>query len=90
VVFVAQIQSDFLVEKDGSEFVCRRKGPALSVAGFVVLEYGGFNEFSLFPDLEGLSRHLKEKYRIEWDRTVHETPGGRKAEFAAIGKLLPC
>ncbi len=29
------------------------------------LEHGGFNEFSLFPDLEGLSRHLKKKYRIE-------------------------
>jgi hypothetical protein len=28
------------------------------------LEYSGFNEFSLFPDLEGLSRHLKNKYRI--------------------------
>jgi hypothetical protein len=30
-----------------------------------VLEYAGFNEFSLFPDLEGLSRHLKKKYHIE-------------------------
>jgi hypothetical protein len=30
-----------------------------------VLEYAGFNEFSLFPDLEGLSRHLKKKYRVE-------------------------
>jgi hypothetical protein len=29
------------------------------------LEYGGFNEFSLFPDLEGLSRHLKKRYKIE-------------------------
>jgi hypothetical protein len=29
------------------------------------LEHSGFNEFSLFPDLEGLSRHLKKKYKIE-------------------------
>jgi hypothetical protein len=29
------------------------------------LEQAGFNEFSLFPDLEGLSRHLKKKYGIE-------------------------
>jgi hypothetical protein len=29
------------------------------------LEFGGFNEFSLLPDLEGLSRHLKKRYKIE-------------------------
>ena len=28
------------------------------------LEYAGFNEFSLFPDLEGLSRYLKKKYQL--------------------------
>jgi hypothetical protein len=29
------------------------------------LELAGINEFSLFPDLEGLSRYLKRKYRID-------------------------
>jgi hypothetical protein len=28
------------------------------------LEYSGIDEYSLFPDLEGLSRYLKKKYRI--------------------------
>jgi hypothetical protein len=28
------------------------------------LELAGYNEFSLFPDLEGLSRYLKNKYRL--------------------------
>jgi hypothetical protein len=26
------------------------------------LKSSGINEYSLFPDLEGLSRHLKKKY----------------------------
>ncbi|HET9280974.1 MAG TPA: FRG domain-containing protein [Candidatus Angelobacter sp.] len=29
------------------------------------LQYSGIDEYSLFPDLEGLSRYLKWKYRIE-------------------------
>jgi hypothetical protein len=29
------------------------------------VEDAGFNEFALFPDLEGLSRHLKKRYHIE-------------------------
>jgi hypothetical protein len=29
------------------------------------LKHGGFNEFSLFPDLEGLSRYLKKRYDLE-------------------------
>jgi hypothetical protein len=29
------------------------------------LECSGINEFALFPDLEGLSRYLKKKYKID-------------------------
>jgi hypothetical protein len=29
-----------------------------------ILNYGGVNEYSLFPDLEGLSRHLRIKYGV--------------------------
>jgi hypothetical protein len=39
-------------------------GPKAIKESREVLEYAGFNEFSLFPDLEGLSRYLKKKYRL--------------------------
>jgi hypothetical protein len=30
-----------------------------------VLEYRGINEFALFPDLDGLCRHMKKKHAIK-------------------------
>ena len=28
------------------------------------LEFSGINEYTLFPDFEGLARHLRKKYKI--------------------------